>query len=103
MFIKPDRLMNIDQLRMAMPASAASAPGSVALLDRALACPVCGESVGGTPALCCAQCTCGPFRAQCAQPVAVCFTGAAEGAQEVRAQPPEEQVQGLRGRRHLRA
>ena len=65
--------------------SAASAPGSVALLDRALACPVCGESVGGTPALCCAQCTCGPFRAQCAQPVAVCFTGAAEGAQEVRA------------------
>ena len=45
----------------AMPASAAPAPGSAALPDRALACPVCGESVGRTPALCCAQCTCGPF------------------------------------------
>ena len=50
----------------AMPASAAPAPGSAALLDRALACPVCGESVGRTPALCCAQCTCGPFHPACA-------------------------------------
>jgi hypothetical protein len=64
-------------------------PGSAALLDHALACPVCGESVGRTPALCCAQCTCGPFHPacalpggktsrcpQCAQPAAVRFTGA---------------------------
>ena len=41
----------------AMPTSAAPAPGSAALLDRARACPVCSESVRRTPALCCAQCT----------------------------------------------
>jgi hypothetical protein len=51
-----------------MPASAAPAPGSTALLDCALACPVCGESVGRTPALCCAQCTFGPFHPACALP-----------------------------------
>ena len=55
-----------------MPASAAPAPGSAALLDHALACPstcpVCGESVGRTPALCCAQCTCGRLRLACALP-----------------------------------
>ena len=45
----------------AMPTSAAPAPGSAALLDRARACPVCSESVRRTPALCCAQCTCGSF------------------------------------------
>ena len=44
-----------------MPASAAPAPGSDALLDRALACPVRSESVRRTPVLCYAQCTCGPF------------------------------------------
>jgi hypothetical protein len=41
------------------------APGSVALLHPALACPVCGESVGRTPALGCAQCTCSPLHPAC--------------------------------------
>ena len=44
-----------------MPASAAPAPGSDALLDRALACPVRSESVRRTPVLFYAQCTCGHF------------------------------------------
>jgi hypothetical protein len=60
------------ETQIAMPASAAPAPGSAALLDHALACPstcpVCGESVGRTPALCCAQCTCGRLRLACALP-----------------------------------
>jgi hypothetical protein len=46
--------------------SAAPDPGSVALLHPALASPVCGESVGRTPALGCAQCTCGPLHQACA-------------------------------------
>ena len=54
------------ELQNAMPA--APAPGSAALLDRVIAldCPVCSESVGRTPAFCCAQCTCGPFHPACA-------------------------------------
>ena len=41
-------------------------PGSAALLDCTLACPVCGESFRHTPALCCVQYTCGPFHPACA-------------------------------------
>ena len=70
-------------------------------LPRAPACPVCGESVGRTPALCCAQCTCGPFHSACAlpggrtpkcpkyaQPAAARFTGAVAPA----ASGPRENV-----------
>jgi len=54
--------------QISMPASAAPAPGSDALLDSAFDCPVCGESIGRKPALCCAQCTCGHFHPACAMP-----------------------------------
>ena len=44
-----------------MSASAAPAPDRAALLDCALACPVCSESFRRTHSLCCAQFTSGPF------------------------------------------
>ena len=44
-----------------MSASVAPAPDRAALLDCALACPVCSESFRRTHSLCCAQFTSGPF------------------------------------------